>query len=230
MKKTLFTLNINDYAPEICDITYPLLKHYAKKIGADFYIIKDRKFPEFAPVYEKLQIHELGKQMENDWNIFLDSDALVHPETPDWTNFISKDTVLHNGTDFANLRWRYDNYFRRDGRNIGSCNWNTTASDWCLDLWRPLDIPLDEALDNIYPTVGELNTVVTREHLIDDYTLSRNIARYGLKVKTIKSIQDVLLPNSDFYYHIYLDTVDEKVNKLKETIETWRLKKYYETA
>lgn len=226
LKKTVFTLNIGNYAPDICDITYPLLKHYAKKIGAEFKVIDERKFPDFPVVYEKLQIRELGK--ENDWNIYLDSDALVHPETPDWTNFISKDTVLHNGTDFANIRWRYDEYFRRDGRNVGSCNWNTTASDWCLDLWTPLDIPLKEAIENIYPSVNEINTVVTTEHLIDDYTLSRNIARYGLKVKTICDLQKQLLPDSNFYWHIYTDTIEEKVRQMKEMVsdKKWNLKRY----
>ena len=37
------------------------------------------------------------------------------------------------------------------------------------DLWRPLDdLTLAEALDNIFPIQAELNSVITREHLIDD--------------------------------------------------------------
>ena len=44
-KKTVFTLNLNsDIYKEITDLTYPLLKHYCKKIDADFYEIKTRKF------------------------------------------------------------------------------------------------------------------------------------------------------------------------------------------
>ena len=109
----------NNYAPEITELTYPLIKHYAEKIGADFYTITERKFPNMPPVYEKMQIYDLGKKMENDWNIYIDSDALVHPDFFDVTNFIKKDTVVHNGADMANNRWRYDKYFIRDGRNIG---------------------------------------------------------------------------------------------------------------
>jgi hypothetical protein len=45
LKKTIFTLNIDNYAPEIRDITRPLLERYAKKIGADIYDIEDRNFP-----------------------------------------------------------------------------------------------------------------------------------------------------------------------------------------
>jgi hypothetical protein len=92
--------------------------------------------------------------------------------------------VLHHGVDMAAHRWNYDEYFLRDGRNIGSRNWFTVASDSCVDLWRPLDISLDEALRSIYPTVPELNGGITKEHLIDNYALSRNIAKFGLKATT----------------------------------------------
>ncbi|HWB97853.1 MAG TPA: hypothetical protein VG672_14160 [Bryobacteraceae bacterium] len=46
IKKTVYTLNIGDYAPEICALTYPLMEAYARKIGADFHVIRERKFPD----------------------------------------------------------------------------------------------------------------------------------------------------------------------------------------
>jgi len=217
MKKTLFTLNINDYSSEITELTYPLLKYYANKIGADFYTIKDRKFPDWPVVYEKMQIFKLGQEMKNDWNIYIDSDAVIHPETIDWTEYLKKDTVAHNGNDMANIRWRYDRYFRRDGRNIGSCNWFTIGSDWCIDLWKPLDISLQETLSNIYPTINELNTVVTIEHLIDDYAVSRNIAKYGLKFITLQKLQtEIGLSDAYFHWHSYTQTTDQKINGWRE--------------
>lgn len=220
LKKTIYTLNINDYAPDIRDITYPFLKGYAQKIGAEFVEITKRKYPDKPPVYEKFQIYDLGK--ENDWSIFLDADTLVHPETIDWTEYINKDTVLFNGKDFSSIRFRHDNYFRRDGRNIGACTWNVTCSDWTIDLWTPPE-NYEKSLECIYPTVNELNTVVVKSHLIDDYTLSRNIARFGLKHKCITDIQKELLPNSEFYFHIYTETAEEKVKQLKSVVETWKI-------
>jgi len=224
-RKTIFTLNIDNYAPQITAITYPLIRFWADKIGADFHIITERKFPGWPVVYEKLQIHTLGRDMENDWNIFVDSDALIHPETIDFTLYLHKDTVAHNGNDMANIRWKYDRYFRRDGRNIGSCNWMTAASDWCLDLWRPLDdLTLAEAVKNIYPVVGELNTVITADHLIDDYTLSRNIARFGLKFKNFGQILTELgLDKANFFWHLYTITIEEKAKQMLETLETWKI-------
>lgn len=220
MKKALFTLKVNGYAREITDLTYPLLKKYAHKIGADFHVITRRKFPSLPPVYEKLQIYELGKKY--DWSIYIDSDALVHPDMFDVTEFLHKDTVCHNGNDMANNRWRYDKYFRRDGRHIGSCNWFTIASDWCLDLWRPLDdITYEEALENIFPIQEELNTVITREHLIDDYVLSRNIAKYGLHFTTVMQIMtDYNIPGG-YLWHQYTITIAEKIKQMHEILQNW---------
>lgn len=226
LKKTIFTLNINDeYSKDITDITYPYIKKYAHKIGADFYVIKERKFPEWYITYEKMQIYELGKEMKNDWNIYVDCDALIHPDIFDITTQMSKDTVAHSAMDMASLRWRYDEYFLRDGRNIGSCNWLTIASDWCIDLWRPLDdLTPDEAANNIFPTKSESDNGVTPRSLIDDYVLSRNIAKFGLKFVMFKDFfakydMDYL----SFLYHNYAMPVEEKVVRLIDRKKSWGL-------
>jgi hypothetical protein len=225
LKKTLFVLNVDNYAPEITEVTYPLLKRYADKIGAQFYEIRERKFPGWPPVYEKLQIYELAQGLENDWNLYVDSDTLIHPDMMDVTNYIPRNTVAHNGQDMAGNRWIYDRFFLRDGRNIGSCNWFAVASDWCIELWKPLDdLTFEEAVKNISPTVKELNTIITPEHLIDDYTLSRNIAKYGLKHITFHDIWKSLGYRPDaFLWHIYTSTVAEKLVEMKKVLKIWKL-------
>jgi len=229
VKKTVYTLNIGNYAPEICALTYPLIEAYARKIGADFHVIRERRFPGWPVVYEKLQIHELGREHGNDWNIYIDSDALVNPEMFDITEHLQKNTVSHNGTDMAGIRWKYDQYFRRDGRHIGSCNWFTVASDWCLDLWRPLDdLTLEQAMVNINITVGERNCGLCKtEHLIDDYTLSRNIARFGLRVQTVIEMCGKLgwhgpggVPVSPFLFHKYTISNEQKVREMLMILST----------
>jgi hypothetical protein len=222
LKKCLFTLTVDGYDKAITDITFPLFQRYAHKIGADFRVISDRLSPDMPPVYEKLQIYNLGR--EYDWNIFFDADALVHPETIDFTTILNKDTVLHNANDTATIRWRFDEVFLRDGRQIGSCNWFAIASDWCLDLWHPLDIPYEQALDNIFPTPLEMAGGITREHLIDDYTLSRNIARFGLKFRRAVDIQrEVGLVNSQFFYHQYAIPHDQKIVDMRRVVKEWGL-------
>jgi hypothetical protein len=124
----------------------------------------------------------------------------------------------------ANNRWKYDNFFRRDGRHIGSCNWFTIASDWCLDLWHPLnDITYEEALENIFPIQDEVNSVITREHLIDDYVLSRNIAKYGLHFTTVLKVMSVYSIPGDYLWHQYTISMDEKVKQIQEVLEKWKV-------
>ena len=37
MRKTLYVLNVEGYAPQITALTYPLLRYYADRIGAEFF-------------------------------------------------------------------------------------------------------------------------------------------------------------------------------------------------
>ena len=223
-KKALFTLNLNpDAYKDITDMTYPLLKHYAKKVGAEFVEITERKFPDWPPNYEKVQVYELGQKMENDWNIFFDCDALIHPNAPDFTAHLPKDTVAHNGSDMASIRFVYDRFFWRDGRNIGSASWCCIASDWCIELFRPVDDMMpDEVKARIFPTSNELKSGVEPIRLVEDFVFSRNIAKYGLKFTTLKEIQKALgIPDMGCFFHLYAVPKEEKVEKMKQALEAW---------
>jgi hypothetical protein len=226
IKKTIFTLAINNWEPDICDLTFPLMRLYADKIGADFYVIKERRFEDWPITYEKMQIYQLAQEMENDWNIYIDADTLVHPEMIDITTLLSKDTVLHNGFDMAQIRWKFDRFFLRDGRRISSCNWFTMASDWCIELWKPHDdLTADECMARSFPTVEETNTTVNSYHLIDDYTLSRNIAKYGLKFKAFRDLlPEIGLADSWLLWHQYTLTPEKKLEEMKSILEQWKLK------
>jgi len=184
--KALWVLDIGDYAPELKALTRPFLERYANRCEYEIRTISERRFPDWPVVYEKLQIFELGREFE--WNLYVDSDALIHPDFVDLTEFLPRDTVLHYGCDFAPNRFRSDEYFRRSGRQIGSCNWFTLAHRDCLDLWHPTELTLEEAVNNISPTTNERNFGMEPSHLIDDYTLSRNIARFGLKATTLADL------------------------------------------
>ena len=226
VKKTIYTLNVDNYAPQITALTYPLIQRYADKIGADFQIIGTRQFPDWPVVYEKLQIYELGKN--TDWNIYVDSDAIIHPDMFDVTDHISKDTVLHNGRDMAGNRWTYDRFFRRDGRHIGSCNWFTVGSDWCIDMWKPLDdLSFEEAVKNIHPVMSEAATgLIAPSHLIDDYTVSRNIAKYGLKFDTLMEMQERRNDKGAYLFHLYNISEEEKHKQMMNYLMAKGLMKF----
>jgi hypothetical protein len=206
MKKGIYTLAVNNYEPGITDLTFPLMKQYAKKIGADFHVIEDRKFPDLPPVYEKFQVYELSKEHGNDWNIFIDADTLIHPDFWDVTALVSKDTTVSGYTsDFTPMRFKPDEYFLRDGRFIGKGNWFGVFSDWCRDYYHPLDdISFEEAVKNINVIQDEKLHGIRSDHLIDDYLVSRNISRYGLKHTLISALQQNRGLNYQHLLHWYV--------------------------
>lgn len=222
-RKTLYTLNVDRYAPAICELTYPLLRRYAEKIGADFYIINERRYPTLNVMMEKFQIHTLAKERDDDWAIYIDSDALVHPDMPDITEILPRDTVLNNGKDYAACRFEYDDYFRRDGRHIASCGWLGVASSWCLDLWRPLDdLSYEDAVRRIKPIAREVQAGIQPDHLIDDFIVSRNIAKFGLKHTTFREVlAKVGLVDAAFLWHEYTITETEKLSLLRQVLKVW---------
>jgi len=221
--KTVFTLNIGNYEPQITNLTYPFMEEYAKKIGADFYEITERKLPSWPVSYEKMQIHGLGRDSE--WSIFFDADTLIHPDTIDFTVHMDRDTVYNNSTDMAHLRWVYDDFFKRDGRNIGTGNWMAFVPKWCLDYWRPLEIPLDYALKNIHPTLEEIKGGLGQDHFIDGYATSRNVARFGLKFDTIENLLNKLgMGDERFFWHGYNMTSEQKLLQIKSILQNhWRI-------
>jgi len=238
MKKTLFTLCVDNYEPEITAITFPLLKRFADKIDADFQIITEREFPDMPVTYEKFQLYELSKGL--DWAYFLDADTLVHPDAFDPIIGLEKDTTCSGFTnDFTPMRFKLDGMFRRDGRFIGKGNWCAIFSDWCRDYFHPLDdLTVDEAVGNIYPLVGEESNGTDSIHLIDDYIVSRNIARYGLKHVLISQIAEhfkfqqwhprsVIDPSQLVLYpfaHTYNMPSEQKVVWMGEVLKSWGIK------
>jgi hypothetical protein len=190
-------------------------------MGADFQIINERRFPEMPVVYEKLQIFYLGHG--NDWNVYIDSDAVIFPDMFDVTERISKDTVAHYHRDNCINRFKPNEFFRRDGRDIGSANWFTVASNWCMDLWKPLHNelsvlqggPLERLLAEIRPIVTERQAGIVPEHLIDDYTLSLNIARYGLKFTTVSEIMKRSNDQGVYAWHTHRMPIEKKLAQVR---------------
>ena len=228
MRKLLVTLNIGDYLTEITRYTFPMMETWAKKIGAEFLILDQRKLTvegDGKPVnYEKFQLHDLVNQY--DWTYFLDSDAFVHPDTLDWVEIVGdKSVVLFSGTDPRTTRFRATNYTRRARCHVGACTWNVICSDWTgADLWQP---PEDyaAAVANIVPIWAECRTGhCPHAHLIDDYQLSENIARYGLRVDTMKAICEREKIPFDGYAHLYNCDPYDKLKEIRRQLDIMGVK------
>ena len=223
-KKTLYTLMLNpEVYKDVTDLTYPFLKHYARKCGAEFVEITERKFPDWPANYEKFQVYRLAQERGDDWSIFFDADALINPNTPDFTEHLPKDTVAHNGADMSTFRFKKDRFYRRDGRNIGSATWCCICSDWCIDMMEPPpDITPAEVEQAIFPTSEELKRGVSPIRLVEDFLIGRNIAKYGLKFKMIKDLmKDLKVPQAQMFFHIYACPPEEKVVKMCQLLMAW---------
>ena len=231
MSKTIFLLNIGKYLPKITKITYPLIEYYADKIGADIVKITKRKYPDFPITYEKFQIYDLAS---SEWNIYIDSDTFILPEFYDLTPFMDKSVTYFPDNNVAPSRYRVDKYFLRSNNLYSGPTNFVYTSDWCMDAWKPVDdLTLEEIKHNIYKVPRDFqdselcNKSFNSVHVIDDYLVSRNIAKYGLKVDSIDSIYEKLYghTNINYYHKSANESVDKKYEDL--VLYLWSHKKYF---
>ncbi len=224
--KTVYTLRIDDFNREIYSLTEPWIRHWCKKIGAEFVEITKRRFPDFGITFEKHQVFELAKQRQDDWSIFLDMDTLIHPDFFNITDFIPRDHCAMNGSDPAFLRWKYTREMTRDFRHLGACTWFVIGSDLTREIFEPPpELTMEQIKNSIFPVHGETITgLIPPERLVEDFTFSQNLAKYSLKF--IK-VEDILISlnykDPQFLCHLYNLPSEEKIERLKGIMQQWRL-------
>jgi len=225
MKKVLYVMNIDNWNPEMTALTMPLFERYAKKIRAELVEIKERKFVNKPMIYEKFQIWYLAHENKADWHIYIDIDTAIHPNFPDFVEYFKKDTVASFRKEPSTVKYLTDEYFRRDGRFIGIGGFFTAASDWCLDFWHPIeDLTTEEALGRIHTTIIEQGMGIPPKHLLEEYVLSRNLARYGLKHETVLEVFNRSgLQNANYLWHAYGLTPQDKLERLKALLDAWHV-------
>jgi hypothetical protein len=222
MKKTIYTLNIDNYAPEITKLTYPFFEFYADRIGAKFEILTKRKFPEFPITCEKFQLYELSQ--ENDWSIFVDSDLFLSPNMYDFTKVVPKDTVVNGTLNSGNFRWKEDDDkdFLRDGRYLAVCSWLVICSDWCYNFWKPIDKPID-ITDKVNLWLAEKIFKLNPNHLLDEYVMSKNAAKYRINLKEVLDYNRYEFKDKPFFWHNHLMTIEEKTANIKILAEKFKI-------
>ena len=200
----IHTVNIGDYFPELTQYTLPTIKDFAYRIDADLNIITERKFPQQEVLVEKLQVYEDGKPY--DYNILLDLDILVHPQCYNpFLNNIPPTHVSFKDNYDANKQLRSDIYFERDGRNVGISGCAIFTNKYTHDLWKPID---DLTIEQIN------NNILQERKIVDEYTMSRNFAKYGFKY-----VQPYPLDQYNLLYH--LGTYGQDKEKMLDNAKTW---------
>lgn len=206
MKISIHILNIDNYFPELFDITFKSVERYASKINASINIINKRKFLDYPLLTEKLQIYDIGH--DYDWNMLIDADILIHPKTPN--PFITFNPIYVGNKDEykADRQFKIDKYFFRDYRNIGLSSCLIATSRLTHDLWKfPKDLTKNEIYENI---------LIDRK-IVDEYVISRNLSKYGLKYKELFNINDY-----DMMFH--LGAYDQDKDKILDISKKWAKK------
>jgi hypothetical protein len=205
LKTCIHVLNINNYFPELFELTIKTIKRFANKIFADLNIIIERKYPNFPLLTEKLQVYDFG--LNYDWNLLIDADILIHPNTYNPLLYLDPRYVGCKDNYHAYRQLKMDRYFIRDGRHVGLSSCVIATSKLTHDLWEfPNDLSKEEILNNI----------LQDRKIVDEYVISRNLAKYGLKYKELFKIQDY-----DLFYH--LGRYAQESDKILELAKSWYL-------
>jgi hypothetical protein len=174
MKTCVHFVNIPDHPSQYTAVTFPLVHAYAKRIGATFNIISQRKFPNFPVEYEAMQIHEAGAFY--DWNMHIAAGMVLGEWLQDPSLYMSDDCVATNMVFGADQAFRTEGniYFERNERYVGIAEGFVLSHANTHDVWEPLPG------GNFDSYVGLIRD--GRRERITSYALSLNMAKYGLKV------------------------------------------------
>ena len=219
MRKLIHVVNINDFFPELFALTYPTIRSYAERNGYMINMITERKFPDYPINYEKMQVYEDGKDAEV--NILCDADMLIHPEFPDVTEFLKRDSIAFN--DNYNISWKYHvdriKYFMRDGRDVGIATNFVVSSDWTHDVWEPLSLSQKDIEDLAKKENTDTGGADGRGwgHYADEFALSYNMAKYGLKYTGV-TWEDWMRP---WLVHTGTGDKNEALQIARDTLEKW---------
>jgi lipopolysaccharide biosynthesis glycosyltransferase len=91
MKTLVLTIAIGDYHQKMGEITHPLMRGYAARIGADFRVITEKKISQTTAHWEKFQIYDLLDVYDR--ILFLDTDIIVRGDCPNLFELVPGDAL-----------------------------------------------------------------------------------------------------------------------------------------
>jgi len=84
----VLTIAIGPEYEEMKKLTHPSIRDYAKKIGADFLCIKEKKLAKSTPHWDKFQINELLLKYER--ILYVDTDLIIREDCPNLFDVVPK--------------------------------------------------------------------------------------------------------------------------------------------
>ncbi|MEA5618840.1 glycosyltransferase [Cronbergia sp. UHCC 0137] len=217
--KAVVTLCIGEAANNLGEVTHPLLKAYANRIGADFIVINNPNMGFDVPYYEKYQIYNLLEKYNR--IIYLDTDIIVSHECPDLFKIVSEDnfgaflvskhTYFHDGAvkdiqkELGDIGWDRE-YFNSGVMVVSQHHRQIFAKDNNLVIWA--------SCTRAFPDQTILNYTVQKQGiLIDDIGYKFNHttdpknsrARLGRRINQILNLYDRLLSAVSSKYKKYVE-------------------------
>ena len=140
---------------------------------------------------------------------------------PDVTEFLKRDSISFN--DNYNISWKYHvdriRYFMRDGRDVGIATNFVVSSDWTHDVWEPLSLSQKDIEDLAKKENTDTGGADGRGwgHYADEFALSYNMAKYGLKYTGV-TWEDWMRP---WLIHTGTGDKNEALQIARQTLEKW---------
>lgn len=164
LKKAVVTLTIGDKHDGMREISHPLMKAYADKVGADFIVIDEIKLRMGSLLLEKWQMFDL--LFRYDRLMFMDTDILVTPSCPDVFDLVPVDKIgAFVESDYADRnQWIAD----IQGQ-LGHIGWEGEYINSGVVVYSYLHKPaFDRTLPHVVPG--------------DQHTINHRIKQNGFKV------------------------------------------------
>jgi hypothetical protein len=214
MRKLLHVVNINDFFPDLFALCFPTIQAYARRNGYAINMITERKFPDYPINYEKMQVYKDGEGY--DLNLLVDADMLIHPHFPDVAQIVPPHRVGFNDNYNISTKFHTDRLdcFLRDGRDIGIATNFVVSYRSTHDVWEPLPYTAEEIEDLSIKGLNHRGW----GHYADEFCLSHNLAKYGLKYSGI-TWEDWMRP---FLIHTGTGDKQEALTLAQQTIELWK--------
>lgn len=222
MKKLLVTLDIDDYDKEITELTFPYMRKYCQNIGADFHIIRERKFPNLPLMLEEFQMYDIANNY--DWIIFLDADCLINPKGVDLTKLVKEDTAIiakynspehhfysKNIENKYNLQYYAPFFFLTFHKSLKNC---VKPYKNPYDYYKYINLNSSNVEMKKYMEIrNNLTEKEIKDTLIDEFLLTLNLHKHDIKTVSLQEN----FPELKIISHIS-DTKDFKIKHLKKSI------------
>jgi lipopolysaccharide biosynthesis glycosyltransferase len=147
MKKAVVTICFGSGYTALGEVTHPTLRAYAKKIGADFYVVTQPKIlnPDklaFIYSYEKHQLQEF--LLHYDRVLYLDTDIIVSPDCPNLFDVVR----YGNFGAFSEGKW-LDRLYALD---VAEKQWNSPRSvlHWCKNYFNAGVMVVDKTHHQVF--------------------------------------------------------------------------------